>query len=374
MFKVQHHDSKTLKWWYARRDKIDMQPSYQRSGGIWSIKDQAYLIDSIVNDYDVPKIYMADFTIINSPLNTTKKLYAVVDGKQRFEAIFAFFKGEIVLNKDIKYVQDQSVKIGGLTYNDLTLNYPDIAEKVDNYNLTIMSVITDEKGKIEDLFVRLNRSANLTGAEKRNAMPGPIPDYIRQLSEHSFFVTKIKFDSKRGQDKNAAAKMLFLEYKQGFASTKKANLDGFVEEAEEALTPPSNVSETLFSELEAQVPFQSAFERCRTVLDHMSDIFADRDPMLYNAGPLALYYWFVREQAALHKNQIREFLVQFEEIRNNNRHLAAIGNQGVDQELLSYDIINRSTDDATSLQKRYNVLAKRFTDFRERKRVTILAS
>jgi hypothetical protein len=366
MFKVQHHDSKTLKWWYARRDKIEMQPPYQRSGGIWSVKDQAYLIDSIVNDYDIPKIYMADFTIINSPLNTSKKLYAVVDGKQRFEAIFAFFKGIIVLNNDIKYVQDPSVKIGGLTYNDLTLNYPDIAEKIDNYNLTIMSVITDEKGKIEDLFVRLNRSANLTGAEKRNAMPGPIPEYIRQLSEHKFFKERIKFDLKRGQDKNAAAKMLFVEYKKGFVSTKKANLDGFVEEAEEALTPPTSVLETLFSEQKALLPFQNAFERSQVVLDHMADIFTDRDPMLYNAGPLALYYWFVREQATLHKRYIREFLVQFEKARNSNRHLAATGNQGVDQELLSYDIINRSTDDAKSLERRYAVLEKRFTNFRQR--------
>ena len=87
MFRVRRHDIHSVRWWYARRKEIDFSPSYQREGNIWSDSDKSYLVDSIINSYDVPKIYFADFTYQNSPLNQNGKLYAIIDGKQRMQAI-----------------------------------------------------------------------------------------------------------------------------------------------------------------------------------------------------------------------------------------------------------------------------------------------
>src|SRR5258705_11636595 len=98
-FKVSSFDAKTLLWWRGRRDKIDMDPPYQRRGRLWSDADKAYLIDSILNGFDVPKLYVADFTWGQSPLNTKRLPYAIIDGKQRFEAIYDFFDGRITLNE-----------------------------------------------------------------------------------------------------------------------------------------------------------------------------------------------------------------------------------------------------------------------------------
>ena len=61
-FKITRFEARTLSWWKTRRSKIDMEPPYQRRGRLWSDTDKAYLIDSILNGYDVPKVYMADFT------------------------------------------------------------------------------------------------------------------------------------------------------------------------------------------------------------------------------------------------------------------------------------------------------------------------
>ena len=69
-----------------------MTPVYQRRGGLWSPKNKAFLIDSILNDFDIPKLYIADFTWGNTTLNHQSKAYAVIDGKQRFETIFDFLK------------------------------------------------------------------------------------------------------------------------------------------------------------------------------------------------------------------------------------------------------------------------------------------
>jgi len=116
MFKVVHFETKTLSWWRTRRNQIDMDPPYQRRGRLWSVTDKAFLIDSILNGYDVPKVYIADFTWRGSPLNLKKLPYAIIDGKQRFEAIFDFFDGKIVLNDGFVFLEDPSKKLGGLGY------------------------------------------------------------------------------------------------------------------------------------------------------------------------------------------------------------------------------------------------------------------
>lgn len=163
MFKVTHFDPKTLKWWWTQRNKIDMSPSYQRHGRLWSKTDKAFLIDSILNEYDVPKIYVADFTFGHSPLNRSRMSYAIIDGKQRLEAIFDFFSGELVLDERFMLEEAPNLKLGGLGYPDLRKTHPDVADIFDNFPLSVMRVITDDETKINELFVRLNRSKPLTG-------------------------------------------------------------------------------------------------------------------------------------------------------------------------------------------------------------------
>ena len=229
-FKVSKFDTKTLSWWYSKKNKIDMAPPYQRRGKLWSDTDKAYLIDSIINGYDIPKIYIADFTWGDSKLNINKLPYAIIDGKQRFEAIYDFFDGKIVLNDDFVYFEKPNLKLGGLGYKDLLKEYQEIAQEFQNYPPMVMGVYAKDNDPINDLFVRLNRSKALTGAEIRNAMAGPAPKLIRQISKHDFFLTNIRFEVKRGQDLNAAAKLLLFEYYKNFRETTKRSMDKFVKE------------------------------------------------------------------------------------------------------------------------------------------------
>ncbi len=90
-----------------------------------------------------------------------------------------------------------------------------------------MSVITNSEALINELFVRLNRSKPLTGAEIRNAMAGPAPEIIRQMAKYDFFPEFIAFQVKRGQDLNAAVKLLLFEFYGKPQETKKKTLDTF---------------------------------------------------------------------------------------------------------------------------------------------------
>ena len=172
MFAIRAFDPRTLSWWATQRDRIDFDPPYQRRGGIWAKRDKQYLIDTILNGYDIPKLYIADFTYAPSDLNRHNTQYAVIDGKQRFESILDFVDGKITLARDFVFSEDPSLGLAALSYRDLKSNHPDVASQFDNYPLTVMSVITDEEGKINELFVRLNRNKTLTGPEIRNAMQG----------------------------------------------------------------------------------------------------------------------------------------------------------------------------------------------------------
>src|SRR5207249_5473106 len=63
-----------------RREKIQF-PEFQREKRLWSDDKKSLLIDSILKDIDIPKLY------INQ---TTDGIYEVVDGQQRLWAIWDF--------------------------------------------------------------------------------------------------------------------------------------------------------------------------------------------------------------------------------------------------------------------------------------------
>jgi hypothetical protein len=319
MIKVTQFEPKTLRWWYSQRAKIDMNPSYQRHGRLWSETDKAFLVDSIINEYDVPKIYIADFTFGHTRLNSAGLPYAIIDGKQRLEALFDFFEGSLVLEDDFVCQQAPGLKLGGLGYSDLKSQYPDVADIVDNYPLSVMRVITDDEESINELFVRLNRSKPLTGAEIRNAMTGPVPGIIRYLVEHDVFQSCIRFPVRRGQDKNAAAKLLLFEFENKLAETKRRNLDQFTRGARRS--PKDRL--------------ELASRRVIDTLDRMAGM-------------------------------IREFLLQFERRRKQDRAGSPGTGSGKrpDRELLEYDAFNRSTNDIASHSGRFRILERRFARYK----------
>jgi hypothetical protein len=352
MFKIEALPSKPLRWWISQRTKIDMDPPFQREGRLWSRGDKAYLIDSILNEYDIPKLYIADFTFGNVILNTKGLPYAIIDGKQRLEAIFEFYSGEVVLDDNFVFQQNPSMKLGGLGYSDLTKNYPEVADIFKNHPLSVVHVITDEQEKIDELFVRLNRSKPLTGAEVRNAMSGPLTEIIRLLAGHELFKLRVKFTTKRAQDKNAATKLLLFEYNGNLVETKRKNLDRFAQKAKK----------------EPREKIELASRRVIDTLDRMSEIFLPGDPILRSAGVFPVFYWLIRQIDSKQDPYVREFLNIFEKTRKENRDKASDpSSKGKpDSELMTFDRLNRSTDDQRSHEERYRILAQRFNRYFKR--------
>jgi hypothetical protein len=216
-----------------------------------------------------------------------------------------------------------------------------------------MSVITDDEAKINELFVRLNNSKPLTGSEIRNAMKGPIPMLIRRIAEHLFFERCIKFSKKRMQEHNVAGKLLLVEHRGKLVDTKKTHLDKFAEEAIKAENPD----------------FEQAAARVESVLERMTNIFTEHDVLLSSQGPVTPYYWLIRNATENEDPFVREFLVKFDDLRRKRAKADLHGND-LEEDLATYDMMNRNTNDQGSLNVRYTTL-RRWLERFERDRASL---
>src|SRR5208283_4111344 len=138
----------------------------------------------------------------------------------------------------------------------------------------------------------------------------------------------IRFPVTRAQDLNAAAKLLLFEYVGKMTETKRRILDQF---AQDARRSPKDRLEL-------------ASRRVIDNLDRMAEIFLPRDILLGSAGILPVYYWFVRDRKVKEDAMIREFLVEFERKRRENRVLTSDPSSATEpnRELVEFDGFNRN--------------------------------
>lgn len=353
-----------MRAWVEVAGEIEMNPAYQRRGGIWSPRERSFLIDSILNGYDVPKFYLADLALDSTiPLNPSRRRYAVIDGKQRFEAIFAFARDELALDEAFIWEHGPELPLAERRYTELRGKYPRVAHAFDNFLLDVMLVTTDDEFKINDLFVRLNSSKPLTGAEVRNAMVGAIPPRVRKLARHTFFTDRVRFRTDRGQDLNTAAKLLLIEFHGRLVDTKKKSLDRFAEMGQSVTDTEGLLGDVLVSS-EAQVAsLERAFAHAISILDLLALAFRTKDPLLGSQGPVVIYYWLVRENPSTDPELLRAFAQDFEHRRAQNRALARAGLPS-SPHLSEYTDLNRSINDVGSLVGRYYILQREYDDFR----------
>jgi hypothetical protein len=262
----------------AKRGKINTYPEYQRRGELWNKEKRQLLIDSILNDYDIPKMYFHELTEKQKKQQNIKYDYAIIDGRQRLETIWSFIDGEFPLAEDFEYLQNPEIKAGNLTYSELAKKFPDLKIEFDSFPLPIILVQTEDTDLIEDMFSRLNEAVPLNAAEKRNAIGGPMAKVIRELTKDHFFSKKVKISDKRYQHREIAARLIFIEYSlkyQGkIIDTKKPYLDALVRKYKDGTKKDSN-------ELKKEI-YKN--------LNLMNQIFSNADDLLGAQAVIPIYY------------------------------------------------------------------------------------
>ena len=332
-----------ILWVNAKRSAIEVDPPYQREGDVWTLEKRQLLIDSILNGFDLPKLYFHRFARPKDKGTQKGIQFAIIDGRQRLETIWHFVDDKFSLADDFKFFEDTKVKAGGLTYSDLAKEYPSLKMRFDAKTLPVVIVETDDLDLIEEMFSRLNEAVPLNAAEKRNALGGPMAKAIRDVAEHKFFQECIAFSNKRYQHREAAVKFLYLEREGTIIDTKKVYLDRFVRDYRG----------------KSSKSVQHLVRKVSEVLDQMSTIFGQEDKLLRSQGMVIIYFlifkncsgerWFAKLS--------RKTLLQFDQLRAKNREAAEEDISEAKYDLLEFDRMSvQGTNDALSLNFRFETM------------------
>lgn len=343
MFEVlpfDFYDRKSILEWYEIRKEIDFSPKYQRgSHNVWDLEMKQLLIDSIINEFDIPKFY---FHLLNNNniINSSKKRYAIIDGKQRLSCIFDFIEGEFCLSNDFIYFRDKKLNLSGLKYKDILNKYPDIAYNFQKFMIDVVYVITDEEDKVELFFSRLNSGKPLNNSEKRKAMIGFLNDKIEEvINENRFFRDKLAFKNNRNAYNDIMAKLILLEMNNGFLNMDKKTLD------------------KLYNEFRCDnKEINKIIDSVEQNLYKMNKIFRDKDPLLKVKSSIPVYYWLIRN-IDINKSLLRNLLAEFDQMRKNSNDIGIVEYNKYQQ---------KGTDKKISMEYRYEFLIKWLDDKQNR--------
>ena len=146
--------------------RIDLDADYQREK-IWSRKNHEELLDSIIQDIDIPKLYLAQ--VDNESFD-----FECIDGKQRMSTLLAFFK------PDDNDESPLSVRVAGekFTYAALKRAHPTIATKMEAFELTVVIYRQVDDELIREIFRRLQLGIRLNSGEMLKSHLGAMRDFV----------------------------------------------------------------------------------------------------------------------------------------------------------------------------------------------------
>ena len=195
------------------QSRINVEAEYQR-GKVWSQPQQALLIDSILRGFDIPKIFLRKLS------DGSQHLFDVIDGKQRLTAIWRFVADDFSLLRNIGPFPDLG-DLGGKCWSELP---DDAKDRLQFANVTVSKIEDATEHEIHELFLRLQRGEPLNAAERRNATPGPVRDFVAsKLATHSLWADTGLRRTRYGLHEHAAI-VLALVLKGGPTPLKGADL------------------------------------------------------------------------------------------------------------------------------------------------------
>ena len=336
--------AKALAW----RSAIDDRPPYQRESAIWSLDKQQLFIDSLVNGYDVPKIYLHDLRG-----KRPTKVYAIVDGKQRLTAIWDFLGDSFPLAPDFRVERrnmpdlppDALAPRAGQRFSEFDCHWTEVLRQTFLSVVLIRHATVDD---IEDLFSRLNNGEPLNAAEKRNAMGGDMAKLIRTVARRPFFTARLHFTNARHHHYELATRLLLVEQAcaadaEGLPDLRSAALDAFVRSNRRLPTA-------------ARTDLTARLDEGLAVL---SEVFRPSDPLLASPSNAFLYYLFVRsvvgdERATADPSAVRDFLERFQHAR-----VAALDLPEAERDatLVEFSgLMQHGTNDVRNIRRRLEIL------------------
>lgn len=361
----------TIRKFAELRNRFDFAPPYQRESNAWSLPAKQLFIDSIINGYLIPRIYIEERTPDVSRRQHPDKPWAILDGKQRLETILDFYDNKLHLSKDFIYLEDLEMQRSEdsisakrshpeefeYTLEELTQRRPDIASKFEAFEIPAVIVKATSNDEIEEMFERLNSSSSLNAAERRNAIGCTLRDRSNELADHDFFKDQCPIKNLRYKYRELASKFIVIELQMassGVLSDLKAKT------LMTAFKASKNEDDGFTTDA-----VNEAYSKAQQTLGHMQRTFEQSDPLLKSIGSLTVYYLVFRDQS---DTLTRDRLLAFEDERNEQRRNDLIGDSNESSpkaaHFRSYNAWVQSSNDGRALSGRSAILSAylNFTD------------
>ncbi|WP_165741521.1 DUF262 domain-containing protein [Candidatus Thiosymbion oneisti] len=203
--------------------EIDLNPDFQRKGGIWSKSNKSRLIESLLLNIPLPVFYVASDAEGN---------WIVVDGLQRLTALNQFIHEQAFALEKLEFLN----QFNGQRFGDL----PRPMKRRILESEPVFHIIQpgSPKGVIKTIFKRINTSGMpLSAQEIRHALyQGPVTKLLKELAASEAFrkATGGSMKDDRMADRECVLRYLAFSIR-GIDAYDKPDLDKFLSDTMEQL-------------------------------------------------------------------------------------------------------------------------------------------
>jgi 5-methylcytosine-specific restriction endonuclease McrA len=227
--------SQIMEWHKLKH--LNLNPAYQRLGGVWGVKDKEELIVTIMNDLPMPEMFFH-----YRDKKSVGYIYDVVDGKQRLQTIIDYIKGRFASRISLNEKEKEK-----FFFRQFKVRQSDFLK----YPIRFFEVKDLDMQHLTEIFVRINRTGRkLKPQEIRNAkFKG---DFIILAKELCSTGKTSNYFVKQGTISEAAKKRMgdiefaceLLAYIQDGVQDKKKSLDAIIGDNERL--PKRKATKSLF--------------------------------------------------------------------------------------------------------------------------------
>ena len=329
----------TIEKLHKQRTQISF-PEYQRQPNLWSTDKKALLIDSILQNIDIPKLYFSRNSIDS---------YEVVDGQQRLWAIWEFLDDVYSYRS-----KGKPQKFSGLSTGQ--------RNTITKYKLqvTLMEGADDEY--LRQLFLRLQFGLLLITGEKLHASSGAMKELVfAKLADYKF-ISNLGIPGNRRFAKETLCAQICInsftrEKLNSFARTRYDDLLHFFNE----------YGHPTGKDLEY---FRSKSRKISSVMDALWDAFGERTKQLKNRSYILSVYLFFEElrgeRDALSSEEQKQFLEFVFKLWKRVRDEISSGFDRANEELYRFETyLSSAPGEKYQIERRHEKLREYYAHFKK---------
>ncbi|WP_421810156.1 DUF262 domain-containing protein [Flagellimonas sp.] len=329
---------RNISWFKSAHDRkeLDVKPPFQRNP-VWVTRQKSYLIDTILNQFPIPEIYMQE-TIDEGG----KAKYIIVDGQQRIRAVLEFLEGQYCMDaKD-------SPDFADMYFEDLSA---DQKKELFKYNFVIRILPDVADTKLREIFQRLNKNTvALNKQELRQATYwGPFIKTMNRLSDKDIWSDLDIFSA------NDIRRMLDVEFISELTiavlhghQNKKQNLENYYQVYEEEFEEKEKIVEI----------FDTVLKEINKILPDLNKTRWRKKSDFYTLFTVFADYYSELPLSKENRTQCSEILKKF---GNDIDYFVKTDKEGLEEMELSESVLNyakgiRATTDLGARKARFEGL------------------